>query len=301
MERRTGLAAHRGGLRRLGVLIAAAALALVAVVPAFAQDEGGSIEPRIVGGDSVPNGKYSFMTSLQGDFPGDGTSRKRHFCGATLIDPRHVLTAGHCADLIGGGGISVNKLRVVVGITVLGSDQGQARSVDSLRDIAIHPRFKVLQSRRYDAAVIKLSRPVKGIEPIKPLSPSNNRPEKAGNKATITGWGNTKAQPANGGNGGQNFPKRMREGRPTVVSDRAGKKAYGGEYAPKLMVAAGKGDVDTCQGDSGGPMFDRVNGARRQFGITSFGSGCAAKNFPGVYTEVNNPAISRFIKRESGL
>ena len=301
MERRTGLAAHRGGLRRLGVLIAATALALVAAVPAFAQDEGGSIEPRIVGGDSVPNGKYSFMTSLQGDFPGDGTSRKRHFCGATLIDRRHVLTAGHCADVIGGGGISVNKLRVVVGITVLGSDQGQARSVDSLRDIAIHPRFEVLQSRRYDAAVIKLSRPVKSIEPIKPLSPSNNRPEKAGNKATIVGWGNTKAQPANGGNGGQNFPKRMREGRPTVVSDRAGKRAYGGEYAPKLMVAAGKGDVDTCQGDSGGPMFDRVDGARRQFGITSFGSGCAAKNFPGVYTEVNNPAISRFIKRESGL
>ena len=301
MERQTGLAFGRRGSRRLVVLIAAAALALVAAVPAFAQDEDGSIEPQVVGGDSVPNGKYSFMTSLQGDFPGDGTSRKRHFCGGTLIDRRHVLTAGHCADVIGRGGLPVNKLRVVVGITVLGTDQGQARSVDSLRDVAIHPRFKVLQSRRYDAAVIELSRPVKGIKPIKLLAPGNNSPENAGNKATITGWGNTKAQPANGGSGGSNLPKRMQEGRPAVVSDRAGKRAYDGEYASKLMIAAGKGDVDTCQGDSGGPMFDRVGDTRRQFGITSFGRGCAANNFPGVYTEVNAPAISRFIKRASGL
>jgi len=69
-----------------------------------------------------------------------GTSRKRHFCGATLIDRSHVLTAAHCVDPFGGQ-ISVNKLRVVVGITVLGTSQGQARSVDGLRDVAIHPRF----------------------------------------------------------------------------------------------------------------------------------------------------------------
>ncbi len=300
MERRTGLAAHRDGLRRLGILIAAATFALVVAVPAFAQDEGGGIEPRVVGGDSVPNGKYSFMASLQGDFPDDGTSMKRHFCGATLIDRSHVLTAAHCVDFVGGGGLPVNKLRVVVGITVLGTGQGQARSVDGLRDVAIHPRYNGAQSRRYDAAVIELSRPIRGINPIKLLTPGNNRPENAGNKATITGWGNTKAQPANG-SGGRNFPKRMQEGRPAVVSDRAGRRAYGGEYVSKVMIAAGKGDVDTCQGDSGGPMFDRVGDTRRQFGITSFGSGCAAKNFPGVYTEVNNPAISRFIKRESGL
>ena len=149
--------------------------------------------------------------------------------------------------------------------------------------------------------MIELSRPIKGINPIKLLAPGKNKLENAGNKATVTGWGNTKAQPANGGSGESNLPKRMQEGHPTVVSDHAGRRAYGGEYASSLMISAGKGDVDTCQGDSGGPMFDRVGDTRRQFGITSFGRGCAANNFPGVYTEVNNPAISRFIKRESGL
>lgn len=297
MEERRNPARGRRGSRRLTLLIAAAALALVAAVPAFAQDDGGTIQTQVVGGDSVPNGKYQFMASLQGDFRGDGTSAKRHYCGATLIDRSHVLTAAHCADFIGTGDLPVNKLRVVVGITVLGSGQGQARSVDSIGDVAIHPRY----NPRYDVAVIKLSRPVRGISPIKLLAPGKNRPERAGNKATVTGWGNTEAQPANGGSGGRNFPKRMQEGHPTVVSDRAAKSAYGAEYAPKVMVAAGKGGVDTCQGDSGGPMFDRVGDTRRQFGITSFGRGCAANKYPGVYTEVNNPSVTRFIKRVSGL
>jgi secreted trypsin-like serine protease len=271
----------------------AAALALVAAVPAFAQDEGGSLEPQVVGGSSVPDGKYRFMASLQANFPGDGVRGKHHFCGATLIDRNHVLTAAHCVEFFGGQ-VSVKSLRVVVGVTMLGSDQGQARSVDRLGAIAIHPRYTGGRSNRYDAAVIRLSRPVSGISPIKLLTPRNNGPERAGNQATITGWGTTRE-------GARRSPKRMQEGHPGVVSDRAGKKAYGGQYEPRLMIAAGKGRVDTCQGDSGGPMFDRVGGTRRQFGITSFGRRCAQEGYPGVYTEVNNPSITRFIRRESGL
>ncbi len=61
------------------------------------------------------------------------------------------------------------------------------------------------------------------------------------------------------------------------------------------MVAAGSENLDTCQGDSGGPLFAKLDGAYRQIGITSFGFGCGAPGFPGVYSEVNNPSIRSFI------
>ena len=42
------------------------------------------------------------------------------------------------------------------------------------------------------------------------------------------------------------------------------------------------------QGDSGGPFMCKSNNAYIQFGITSWGYGCAERNSPGVYTQVCN-------------
>ena len=47
-----------------------------------------------------------------------------------------------------------------------------------------------------------------------------------------------------------------------------------------------EGGVDACQGDSGGPIF-QINGQDiAQYGIVSYGTGCAREGFPGVYTSV---------------
>lgn len=43
-------------------------------------------------------------------------------------------------------------------------------------------------------------------------------------------------------------------------------------------------NVDTCNGDSGGPLYD--NKTNTLIGITSWGIGCADKNYPGIYTYV---------------
>jgi secreted trypsin-like serine protease len=66
------------------------------------------------------------------------------------------------------------------------------------------------------------------------------------------------------------------------------------------MLCAGlkQGGKDTCQGDSGGPLTGG-KGNTVLSGITSWGRGCARPNFFGVYTNVANPEIRRFIVSNS--
>jgi len=264
----------------LGLLLAS----LQGAEPAGAAGDA-SYAPQVVGGGDVPDGEYPFMAALR-DTRHGSTANEQQFCGGTLIDQDSVLTAAHCVD-----GSSVSPLRVTVGRTVLSSGQGQTRGVSR---IFVHPNYRGNSSDAYDAAVLDLDGPVTGIAPIKLSRSSEDSLEQAGHFATVAGWGNTIAQPASG-TSGNNYPDRMRAARVPLVSDSRAKQVYGGGFVSSLMVAAGEKGKDTCQGDSGGPMFTKTSDKYRQIGITSFGYGCAAAGYPGVYTEVNSSSIRGFI------
>jgi secreted trypsin-like serine protease len=261
-----------------------------------------SYEPKIIGGTAVANGKYSFVAALLNTAYGH-TPSNQQFCGGSLIDRDSVLTAAHCVTGPRGVPVLPRPLRITVGRTVLNSDQGQKSWVSR---IFIHPRYNGGTST-YDAAVLKLSSPVSGIAPIKLASSKQNYLEKSGRKASVAGWGSTTARPAcRPSFAPPVFPYRMRQAQVPIVSDARADQLYQDicrfrdlslPYTPRLMVAAGGTGKDTCQGDSGGPLFvARPPGKYTQIGITSFGPGCGARGYPGVYAEVNNPSIRSFIK-----
>ena len=291
MRRPVGWSARlrRSTARYVLVMLFGLLLGLSVAVPVFAAD--GGIVPEVVGGDPVPNGDYPFVASL-GDARFGATAYARHFCGASLIDRNSVLTAAHCVQ-----GTPKQPLRVTVGRTVLSGSGGATRRVSR---IAIHPRFNGVSNVKYDAAVLTLNNPVGGIRAIRLAGVSQNVLENPGRTATVAGWGNTIKQPPRGSNGSR-YPDRMRVARVPIVSDAMAREAYGPSFVGALMVAAGREGKDTCSGDSGGPMFSRQGDNRYQIGITSFGRGCGARGYPGVYTEVNAHAVKTFIVNAAGL
>jgi secreted trypsin-like serine protease len=280
----------------VGALVAAMVVSLVVFVQSgeaapHAADEQtpyASLSPKsplIVGGTAVPNGKYPFMAALL-DKRRPGDAFDELFCGGTLIDKDTVLTAAHC--LVNP---KPDKLQVVIGRTALSQNRGQLRSVSRR---FIYPRYSGNERAEvYDAAVLKLSRPVKGINPIKLATAKQNNLEKPGHFLTSAGWGVVKQRPGPF----DILPFRMHEVSVPVVSDSRAKRTYqsqGLKYLPSLHVAAGKKGNGPCFGDSGGPLFD--SGSRTQVGITSYGAGgCGRARYPAVYTEVNNPQIGKWI------
>ena len=291
------MGAYKFVRRPLYAILVAALVATVASLFLFVQSGKAAQvavdqhhDGKVVGGTAVPDGKYKFVAGLLNTNYGS-TAFEQQFCGATLIDGNSVLTAAHCVE-----GEPASPLRVIVGRTVLDSKQGQKRAVSR---IFIHPNWNN-NTFANDAAVLKLSSPVSGITPIKLATSSQDFLESPGRNATVAGWGNTVGQPANGSDAGSSFPNRMREAQVPIVSDSSAEQVYDpiygpSGYIPPLQVAAGRTGKDTCQGDSGGPIFALAGGTYTQIGITSWGIGCGASGYPGVYAEVNNSSIRGFI------
>ena len=103
-----------------------------------------------------------------------------------------------------------------------------------------------------------------------------------GKRCYVTGWGTLSS--------GGYQPDYLQEASVPIVSAEQCKASYGSSKIHESMICAGldAGGVDACQGDSGGPMVCEFGGKWYLEGATSWGYGCAAPNYYGVYANVRN-------------
>ncbi|GGR18402.1 S1 family peptidase [Streptomyces griseomycini] len=246
------------GLTRARKAAAAAATAAAAAALLAAPSAAAAPQP-VVGGTTTTTSAYPFMMQIT-------DASQDQFCGGTLVSPTKVVTAAHCMV-----GETTSSVRVVGGRTYLSGTNGTVARVSG---IWIHPDYRRV-TRGDDVAVLTLSTPMP-YTPVGYVSSSDTSVYAAGTTARVLGWGTTSS--------GGSSSDQLRTATVPTVSDASCRGSYGSRFVQSDMVCAGysAGGVDTCQGDSGGPLL--IGG--RLAGITSWGDGCAAAGYPGVYTRL---------------
>lgn len=256
-----------------------AVLALVLALPATAL--AAPIRGAVVGGTPAAADDWPFVAALvvRGE-----PAHRSIFCGGSVADATHVITAAHCLE-----GETADAIDVVVGRTRLADDIGERLPVTSF---AVHPGYDS-QTMNHDIAVLRLAQPIGAPQPIAPASPEEAGLAAPGLPVRVAGWGLM---------GEDVSPDVLMQAPMTVIGPNRCRKAWGNDFDTGLQVCAGTPDLgvpDSCSGDSGGPLVADGPAGARLVGIVSYGSDpCGDPLSPGGYTRVS--AQSAFIAAQLG-
>ncbi|XP_046608839.1 transmembrane protease serine 9-like [Neodiprion virginianus] len=242
---------------------------------------GNQDQERIVGGHSADVGEWPWIAAL--------FNMNRQFCGGSLIDESHILSAAHCVAQMSSWDVA--------GLTVRLGDHNiktnnEVRHVERrVRRIVRHRGFDS-RTLYNDVAILTLDKPVAFTEQIRPVCLPSGSQLYSGKTATVIGWGSLRES------GPQ--PAVLQEVAIPVWTNSECRSKYGAAAPGGIIesfLCAGKAAMDSCSGDSGGPLM--INDGRwTQVGIVSWGIGCGKGQYPGVYTRVTHflPWIQKNLK-----
>ncbi|CAK1547836.1 unnamed protein product [Leptosia nina] len=239
------------------VVIFAGIIASFAQGELFSSDDARDDWERIVGGTKAANGSVPYQVSLR-------IWGVRHFCGASIITPRVILTAAHCVDRL-----KPQYFQAIVGTNQLRAG-GKAYTVR-----------KVVQHEKYDddlivndIAIVFTDKEIEFSSTVDAVE-LNDEPVEKDEELLLTGWGTT-SYPGH-------LPNDLMQLELKAVTYDDCKEAHKTVNAvfTSQICALTKAGEGACHGDSGGPLVREG----RQVGVVSWGIPCA-RGKPDVYTKV---------------
>lgn len=246
------------------------------------------ISNRIVNGNDVSSPEVPFMLAL---FVLALDNRSGATCGGSIIHSKFALTAAHCFTTRN------NEQEVRIFLNYYTYPYQSVPDYTS-STYFIHENYELFNQNdnRFDICLVQLEN--SDIFPTSTLNLDlppqiSGQPELTGDSEifTIYGWGSQME-------GSNERASILQKADVPLVDFNTCKLSYFYLIDNPEMFCAGylTGQIDSCQGDSGGPAIyypekyanDFVSSLANpvQYGIVSFGVGCARTNFPGVYTNV---------------
>ncbi|GEM78049.1 S1 family peptidase [Vibrio superstes] len=262
-----------------------AACAVVSLGPVHAVATDGGASTYIVNGISVSIQTFPSFSSLYFDQL-DTSGLYQNYCGATILDEYHVLTAAHCVE-----GDSYYYTYTSIAPQLENEQQVLSGSVQLIRASEFYYPDTFVDNEALswpdDIAIVKLENPM----PVDPsdyvtLASMNDilDYDVVGTEMVTIGHGYTRSG-TDDSDGLQGTTQRLLSRSGCSSAGTSSKQlCLIGDYSPETDLLN-----STCGGDSGGPLYWYNGSQYVQVGITSYGPtqcGNPDSDYSSAYTEV---------------